>query len=127
MILSYSFPEFEKKIISGEKIHSFRRDPKLRWRPGMSIQHWRGNPRNKGSYQFWENVCWNVQSVSIYHSIDGIEMSIDTDDGLPNFKGSIEEIAKNDGLTLEEFTNFFVPNIGDVWYGKLIHWTEKQY
>lgn len=49
------------------------------------------------------------------------------DDETPMHGDAITEIAKNDGLTLEEFSNFFVPNVDDTWEGRLIHWTSLKY
>jgi len=127
MILSYTFPAFLDSIPSGEKIHSFRHDPARRWRPGLSIQHWKGSPRNpRGNpYKFWESTCTAVQEVKIWRG--EYVFGIDIDGRAIKLWSEIETIAHNDGLTLDEFTKFFVPNPGDEWNGRLIHWTEKLY
>lgn len=67
MILTYSFDKFVPAILSGEKIHTIREDFYERWKPGMSIQHWRGNPRNVKSnpYQFAVGECKGVQDITI--------------------------------------------------------------
>jgi len=67
MILSYTFPQFEQKILDGEKIHTFRLDPHCRWRTGLPIPHWRGSPRNPKSNprQFLVNECTGVQTAVI--------------------------------------------------------------
>jgi hypothetical protein len=63
MILTYSNPRFKDLILSGEKIHTIREDKTGRWKPGMSIQHWMGNPRNpsKNPHQFAKGECKAVQ------------------------------------------------------------------
>lgn len=127
MILSYTFPAFLESIPSGEKIHSFRHDPARRWRPGLSIQHWKGSPRNpRGNpYKFWENTCTAVQEVKIWR--DDFLFFMEIDNSPVGWWDDIDIIAHNDGLTLDEFINFFVPKPGDKWEGRLIHWTEKRY
>jgi len=126
MIIRYIFPQFEQSILDDEKIHTFRRDPKKRWRAGMSIQHYMYSYMNPNSYKFLENQCFAVQSVEIVHVkgphrwrmggvehkffelamlIDGRTLYLD-DECLP--------IIQNDGLTKEEFITFFVPNAVDL-------------
>jgi len=118
MIIRYIFPQFEQSILDDEKIHTFRRDPKKRWRAGMSIQHYMYSYMNPNSYKFLENQCFAVQSVEIVHVkgphrwrmggvehkffelamlIDGRTLYLD-DECLP--------IIQNDGLTKEEFITF---------------------
>ncbi len=127
MILSYTFPSFEHSILAGEKIHTFRRDPKKRWRPGMVIQHYMGSPRNPRSNprQFLKNQCHAVQPAAIVHvkgphkwRLGGIEheflelaMLID---GTLYLDDACLPIIKNDGLSKEEFITFFVPNAVDL-------------
>ncbi|NBW09820.1 MAG: hypothetical protein EBR82_17525 [Caulobacteraceae bacterium] len=68
-----------------------------------------------------------MQEVKMFHSPKlGVIMMFD-DKSPAVGKYAIAEIAKNDGLTVEEFTAFFVPNTQDMWHGRLIHWTEKRY
>jgi len=65
MILSFSKAQFMDRIIDGTKIHTIRLDPKCRWKKGMTIQFWRGNPRNKGSYQFGTAVVDYVNRITL--------------------------------------------------------------
>lgn len=67
MILTYSLPQFKDLILSGQKIHTIREDKKMRWKPGMKIHHWMGNPRNvkKMPHQFAEGECKAVQDIYI--------------------------------------------------------------
>jgi hypothetical protein len=66
-----------------------------------------------------------VQEVKIWRG--EYVFGIDIDGRAIKLWSEIETIAHNDGLTLDEFTKFFVPNPGDEWNGRLIHWTEKLY
>jgi hypothetical protein len=65
MILSFK-PQFVGKILSGEKIHTIREDKTGRWKEGMKIHFWCGNPRNpsKNPYQFKEGICTGVQDIA---------------------------------------------------------------
>lgn len=130
MILSYSLPRFKDLILSGEKIHTIRDDKHMRWKPGMSIQHWLGNPRNvsKNPHQFAAGECKAVQEVYIKRTSDlrfhGMYIAID---GVPISNWDIEELAKNDGLTLHEMREWFVPESLPTFYGRIIHFTDKMY
>ena len=129
MILSYTFPFFLESIPSGEKIHSFRHDPARRWRPGLSIQHWKGSPRNQrgNPYKFWESTCQSVQEVTILRVKGPHRYSRADKNGVPLFEKIVHEIVieidnmiyideqclpiiKNDGLTEAQFYDFFVPH-----------------
>lgn len=128
MILSYTFPQFEQKILDGEKIHTFRLDPHRRWRAGLSIQHWMGSPRNSRSNprQFHESTCTLVQDVKIIHVANahryllcGVEyrfheMAIIINQKRIYLDDQCLEIIQNDGLSKDEFISFFVPNTMDL-------------
>ena len=134
MLLTYSLDRFEGQILSGEKIHTLREDPHKRWKPGMSIQHWRGNPRNTHAkvkpYCFLEGECKGVQEVRIHiaHTVPGYIVLIQNDDGWePLSYDDHYNIARNDGLTIEEFREWFVPEDSPVWDGWIIHFTDFKY
>lgn len=140
MILSYTFPQFEQKILDGEKIHTFRLDPHCRWRAGMTIHHWMGSPRNPRSNprQFLVNECTGVQRASILRVAGTHVLPLSMGGGhvkelliLINGKAYIDEatmpIIDADGLTQAEFNDFFVPKPGIWWQGRLIHWTPNLY
>jgi hypothetical protein len=126
MILSYSKDRFVHSIKSGRKKHTIRADPKKRWKVGMKIQHWRGNPRNvkQKPYQFGEGECKGIQEIRIYMywdlcfcvEVDGRDMS----------QAEIEALAANDDLTVEEFEKWFMPD-GQEFTGRIIHYTDLKY
>jgi hypothetical protein len=65
MILSYSKDKFIPRIINGIKTGTIRKDAAKRWKAGMSIQHWRGNPRNvnQNPYEFATGVVKEVNGI----------------------------------------------------------------
>lgn len=133
MILTYSLDRFVDMIRSGSKIHSIRSDHSHRWKPGMSIQHWRGNPRNvrQKPYQFSFGVCISVQKICIYSrnpEYDPTDFGIDVSvDGRLLSPAEIETLAINDGLSVAEFKAWFTPPGTPLFFGKIIHFTEKKY
>lgn len=150
MLLTYSFPKFKDLILSGQKIHTIRADPKKRWKPGMAIQHWLGSPRNvhakEKPYEFGKGECKGVQEIYIqstgidfhgHRRVPNIEVWIGvfstearqpyTADGRWISDSEVGEIAKNDGLTLDEFREWFVPDNKHVFAGRIIHFTDKLY
>lgn len=136
MILTYTLPKFKDLILSGEKIHTIRADPHGRWKPGRSIQHWMGNPRNvhakEKPHEFAAGECKAVQEVWMSRK-DGDEYWCD---GVTVYligagrwmkPGDIKELAENDGLTIEEFREWFVPEGKPEFQGRVIHFTTKLY
>lgn len=150
MILSYSKPEFKGLILGGDKIHTLREDKSDRWKPGMSIQHWLGNPRNvsKNPHQFHEGVMQNWQAVKVFRSdwgSEGFAVAIKikpnehfTKDQFLNndsvvhesivlFTGAmLQMFCHNDGLTKMDFKNWFLSE-NESWLGKILHFTPNIY
>lgn len=123
MILTFSKPEFEQKILSGIKIHTLRVDPKNRWKNGMKIHFWLHNPRNKNKnprqFHFVDLGIMHYQNVIIYKKdsiyIDNRKLSMH----------EIRQLAINDGFENEtEFWEWFNE---PPFILKLIHWTEFKY
>lgn len=132
MILTYSNPRFKDLILSGEKIHTIRADRLHRWKPGMKIQHWLYSPRNvsKNPHQFAEGVCTEVQDIVIRRKIECDEPSVfvmSEKEGWFLSTSQIKQMAANDGLTLDEFREWFVPESNPIFRGRIIHFTDKVY
>lgn len=137
MTLGYSttFPwggptNFPEKIILGEKVHTIRKDLKKRWRQGRPIQHVTGN-RTKSRELFHENVCTGVQDIMIYFSNEGMIWELFVD-GKSLDLTQILLLAHNDGLSFDEFRQWFVDNATPdgtrrLFSGKIIHWTNLRY
>lgn len=125
MILPFQ-ERFEEKILSGEKIHSIRRDEKNRWRIKNKI-HFVTNHRTKKQKCFKEGLVVRVSDISINIllktvTIYGMEQKaadilriftigaseIYTSKRLTLRDDEIELFAKNDGFDKsEEFFKFF--------------------
>lgn len=117
------------------KLHTFREDPKDRWKPGYDIHHLY-NSRKKNRDNFLINRCHSIQNVSIIHEVPLIgKNELDEDvkigthpvvliDGRWMSPEMIETIAKNDGFKdTEQFFRWFNKNF----IGKIIHWTKLRY
>ena len=133
MLLTYRESIFVDFIKQGLKIHTIRRDKCKRWKLGMSIQHWRGNPRNTKSnpYHFLDGQCMGVEEIEILRVSEKLfAVSI----GPENSSGKrvltndeVLQLAKNDGLTLGQFRRWFLPDGVDKWTGRIIHFTDFKY
>ena len=65
MILTFK-ERFVEPILNSTKIHTIREDKYNRWKKGMKIHFWCGNPRNitKNPYQFAEGtVCQIIRLI----------------------------------------------------------------
>ena len=65
MILGFK-NQFVPAILDGTKIHTIRKDPHHRWKPGMTIQMATG-VRTKKYKCFKKAICVSVQEVRIEH------------------------------------------------------------
>lgn len=118
MILTFSKKEFQPKIIDGIKIHTIREDKHNRWKKGIKIHFWMGNPRNvtKNPYQFGEGIVELVLSIHIYPDENRFIIG-----NQGEFKeiGSLNELAENDGFdSWEEMKKWFKTEF----HGKIIYW-----
>jgi len=121
MILTFSRQSFVEQILSGVKTHTIREDKTNRWKVGMKIHFWSGNPRNvkKHPYQFALGSVAEVLPIEIYPSQDKIKIrEIITEIKLLNF------IAINDGfLNWEDMKKWFKSDFK----GKLIIWDYQRF
>lgn len=122
MILGFKtkFPDgsptnFIEAIESGEKIHSIREG--LRWGTDMNI-HMATGVRTKNYRQFALKRVVSVQRIIIRGGLKEVWVS-----GRKLSSDEIERLAKNDGLTVARFWEWFHSNI----VGQIIHWTDYRY
>ncbi len=122
MLLTFSKTKnFETLIKQGIKIHTIREDINNRWKPGMKIHFWSGNPRNikNNPYQFGEGIVSDIESICIYPDFNKIKIC-------GNYFKDIDFLnmtAKNDG-----FKNW---NDMKTWFksdfvGRIIYWDYEQ-
>ena len=135
MIISYSRTSFVPAIIQNIKKHTLRRDLGGKWKAGMVIQHWLGNPRNTKStpppFCFHEGECDGTERVlierdleevlgcTVFVCLEGKHRQLD--------EYAILELCRNDGLTFEKFIDWFLPPGTDEWRGNIIHYTPLRY
>ncbi len=128
MNVGYTIPNAEANILAGIKIHTFRDDPKDRWKPGLFMHHATGI-RSKRYRCFLKNQVVSIQKAVIKNNPSFFaELEIYIDGRL--FKGTeVNTIAVNDGFrNAYEFKAWFFKIKGcKEWTGKLLHWTDKKY
>lgn len=117
---------FKKKITDGKKIHSIRSNYKY-WKKIitqvnnkeaiLSLREWTGKPyksKQKEIKQYKKLGIQKITKLSNYIEIDKI----------PQTSEILNKLSKNDGLSQEDFLNWFpvkVPN------GCIIHFTNFKY
>ena len=120
MLLTFSKTEFRDRIRKGIKIHTIREDKHNRWKAGMNIHFWLGNPRNTRSkvkpYQFGIGLCELVLPIHIYPNENRFIIG---DQGEFKNIGSLNELAENDGFdSWQDMKKWFT----DEFHGKIIYW-----
>ena len=146
MILGFK-PQFVPLILTGAKIHTIREDKHNRWKAGNTI-HFATGIRTKNYRQFDIGVCYSVQTIVMVNHGNHIYCKIQTGENryihndcveYENIKwyehhlkqqvggGLLGDLCKNDGLSWEDFKNWFIPKEGDKFKGKIIHWTDFIY
>ena len=121
MLLTFSVPGFDHKIKKGLKIHTIRVDKNNRWKIGMKIHFWMGNPRNVKSknkpFQFGIGIVKEVREIEIYPSKDLVVIS--GTKICSNY--DLNYLAKSDGFNnWIEMKDFFKEDFK----GKLIFWKD---
>jgi hypothetical protein len=115
---------FKEEVLSGEKLHTIRKDEKGRWKPGPVINHLTGN-RTPERNEFLTNTCISTQKIVIVFDERGnIDFVTVGDNNIPMWN----LIAKNDGLSILDFEKWFYTNSDNgVYSGVIIHWTNLLY
>lgn len=121
MILTFSKKQFAESILSGSKIHTIRQDKKNRWKAGMKIHFWSGNPRNvkNNPYQFGYGFCTKVEDIQM----DFVNNSAVISCKFLKGQNILDELAKNDGFeNWWQLKKWFCENGHEHFFtGKLIH------
>ena len=129
MLLTFSSDDFVQKIKDRTKIHTIRADKHDRWKEGMKIHFWRGNPRNVKShpYAFGEGVVEKIDTVKFLLPYRGQFPSVKLNGHL-QCPSEIVQLAKDDGFdSVNDFFEWFLrsPTSGEnIWQGKIIHWEQ---
>ena len=125
---------FEEKLKKGSKIHTIRKNKNGIWdrwcadinsgRKYLSVREWSDKPYNSQQRELIRLEDIGLQKVTMTYGCDDALPQIWIDDK----KVSIEEVAKNDGLTVNEFVEWFFGNNSDnVFDGVVIQFTKFRY
>ncbi len=146
LILSAVFPAkhkkggtltmFENALYTGRKIHTIRADASGLWakraeeinngRAVLSVREWTGIP-----YRSEQRELKTFSRIGLQR----ITMTYSSDDALPqcwidNRRVPAEDVANNDGLSVEDFVDYFFGKCGcksNVFEGVVIHFTDFRY
>jgi len=121
MILTFSRQSFVHSIIFGRKIHTIREDKTNRWKVGMKIHFWSGNPRNvkKHPYQFGLGMVKEVLPIEIYPSQNMVKINRNSIESTITEIKLLNRLAINDGfLGWEDMKKWFKFDFK----GKIIIW-----
>lgn len=130
---------FKEKFLSGEKIHTIRGNYEL-WKKRLdnvrnrkavlSIRQWQGKPYNSKQIEIAKITsvsCCGVQLISLWKpNKDDIYWNIND----RNVKERLHDVAKNDGLDIEDFRRWFIPSRDTqnfYFEGAIIHFTPFRY
>jgi len=125
---------FEQKLKAKEKIHTIRYNAKNVWtgryndiyfgRKYLSVREWTGRPYNSEQREFARYDRIGLQNITMtYSSSDPVPQAWVDGKEIP-----VEILAKNDGLSLEEFIEwFFGGTKSNVFEGVIIHFTDYRY
>jgi len=125
---------FEGKLKSGEKIHTIRHNAKDVWqerykgieqgRKYLSVREWMGRPYNSEQREFARYDRIGLQHIRMVRVSSGEIPQVWVDGkSVP-----IEEVARHDGLNLEDFIEwFFGGDKADTFDGVVIHFTNFRY
>ena len=125
---------FEKKLKEGAKIHTIRYNAKNVWderyegitsgKKYLSVREWTGRPYNSEQRELSRFDKIGLQHVTMTYGADDAYPQIWIDDKLV----PIQEVAKNDGLSVEDFVEWFFGNSKEnVFEGVVIHFTDFRY
>lgn len=125
---------FESKLKDNTKIHTIRYNEKSVWdkrykdiasgKKYLSVREWSGRPYNSEQREFAQ-----YEKIGLQH----ITMTYGVDDAVPQAwvngkEVPIEVLAKNDGLSVEDFIEWFFGGAkGNVFKGVVIHFTDFRY
>jgi hypothetical protein len=126
--------QFEKKLNAGLKIHTIRYNAKNVWNDRyngiksgnkyLSVREWTGRPYNSVQREFTRFDKIGLQKIKMVYSVDDAYPKIWIDDK----EVSIQEVAKNDGLSVSDFVEwFFGNNKENTFDGVIIHFTNFRY
>jgi len=88
----------------------------------LSIREWSGKPYDSKQVELCRLFRIGVQKVSLTYGVDDAEPEIKID----NKVVPIEEVAKNDALSVDDFSEFFLSK-ENTFEGACVHFTSFRY
>lgn len=125
---------FEGKLKEGDKIHTIRYNNNGVWdgrykdiasgNKYLSVREWTGRPYNSEQREFAKYDKIGLQHITMTYGVDDSVPQVWID----NKKVPVEIVAKNDGLTVEQFVEwFFGKSKSNVFEGVVVHFTNFRY
>ena len=130
---------FKENFLSGEKIHTIRGNYDL-WKKRLddvrdrkailSIRQWEGKPYRSPQIEIAKITsasCCGVQHISLWKPNEN-DIYWQINDRKTNVQ--LHDVAKNDGLDIEDFRRWFIPkkDVKDFYFeGAIIHFTPFRY
>ena len=131
MLLTFTKPQFKDLIKQGIKQHTIREDKHNRWKVGMKIHFWLGNPRNVHAknkpHQFGNGICSRVETVRIeFKDLHPLEIHDIVRIGPYVLETSqeLDALAKNDGFNNWSEMREWFDNDSRQFIGKIIFWKD---
>ena len=117
------FTSFKSFIRAGIKFHTIRRNAKDYFKDGenVSLRVWTGLPYRSKQLEFL-TACIRLEAIDIVCNSD---MSLTC--SVVGGEVDPEELAKNDGLSLQDFTDWFFPDGPGTFSGDILHFTAMKY
>lgn len=126
--------EFEGKLKEHKKIHTIRYNKNGVWdkrykdiasgKKYLSVREWTGRPYNSEQREFAQYDKIGLQHITMTYGVDDAVPQIWID----GKQIPIEIVAKNDGLTVEQFVEwFFGESKSNVFEGVVLHFTSFRY
>lgn len=123
---------FEDKVKAGSKIHTIRYNANNVWKARyndiksskkyLSVREWTGRPYNSEQRELFRFDKIGLQNITMtYDSNDSVPQVWIVDKKVP-----VEEVAKNDGLSVDDFVAWFFAK-DNVFEGVIIHFTDFRY
>jgi hypothetical protein len=128
---------FKDKYLDGKKIHTVRTNSTGHWKAGdeVSIREWSGRPHRSPQVIIEDGVRIGIEHIRMKLASNedphtGGER-IETITLVEGQQVSLEDLAKNDGLTPLELIDWFFPKVGGdrpkEFSGDIIHFTDYRY
>ena len=131
--------DFASKLASGEKKHTIRKnydqwivnaEKMERSKFYLSIRQWSGRPYKSPQVEIAQrNNPIGVQPIELYYHADNDTITAQID-GREWLDADCYTIAKNDGLSVQDFKEWFFgkdPHEDKVFTGVIIHFTDFRY